>query len=230
MDPLSDVLTLLNVGSALSSRFEAGGRWALRFRSYRHIKIGAITSGACWLTIDGTPALRLSTGDCYLLTGGRPYEVAGDLDVEAEDGHAVYLDAPNIRNVRYGTTPDAEPTVIIGGSITLDDMTALMHQQATRRWTVAGLAAEVDMSRSSFALRFKTLVGLPPLDYLPHWRIRSAAEALRAGDRTVASVASEWGYASESAFSNAFKRVTGQPPARYRTAKPPPPAAPPVYE
>ncbi|MEU4537530.1 AraC family transcriptional regulator [Streptosporangium sp. NPDC023825] len=315
MDPLSDVLTLLNVSSALSSRFEAVGRWALRFRSYRHIKIGAITSGACWLTIDGTPALRLSTGDCYLLTGGRPYEVASDLDIEAEDGHAVYLDAPNIRNVRYGTgTPDAEPTVIIGGSITLDDMTAtllldclppavripadspqartlrpvlgmlthetaveplgatvmiehltqimfvqalrahlagkenipgwlgalndpqigaaltLMHQQATRRWTVAGLAAEVDMSRSSFALRFKTLVGLPPLDYLLHWRIRSAAEALRAGDRTVASVASEWGYASESAFSNAFKRVTGQPPARYRTAKPPPPAAPPVYE
>jgi AraC-like DNA-binding protein len=32
----------------------------------------------------------------------------------------------------------------------------------------------------------------------------------------VASVAAEWGYASESAFSNAFKRVTGHPPARYR--------------
>ena len=85
------------------------------------------------------------------------------------------------------------------------------------------------MSRSSFALRFKTLVGLPPLDYLLHWRIRSAAEVLRAGERTVASVAAEWGYASESAFSNAFKRVTGQPPARYRTAKPAPPAAPPSY-
>ncbi|MGJ6965273.1 AraC family transcriptional regulator [Streptosporangium sp. G11] len=314
MDPLSDVLTLLNVGSALSSRFEAGGRWALRFRSYRHIKIGAIVSGACWLTIDGMPALRLSAGDCYLLTGGRPYEVASDLDIEPEDGHAVYLRAPNITNVRYGDASDAEPTVIVGGSITLDDMTAtllldclppavripadsdpartlrpvlgmlthetaaeplgatvmiehltqilfvqalrahlageenvpgwlgalndpqigaaltLMHQQATRRWTVADLAAEVDMSRSSFALRFKTLVGLPPLDYLLHWRIRSAAETLRAGGRTVASVAAEWGYASESAFSNAFKRVTGQPPARYRTMRPPPPSAPPVHE
>ncbi|GAA4182831.1 AraC family transcriptional regulator [Streptosporangium oxazolinicum] len=314
MDPLSDVLTLLNIRSAFSSRFEAGGRWALRFRSYRHIKIGSILSGACLLTVDGSPSLRLSAGDCYLLTGGRPYEVASDPGIKAEDGHAVYLDAPNSRNVRYGDASDPEPTVIIGGSITLDDMTAtllldclppavripadsppartlrpvlgmlthetateplgatvmiehltqilfvqalrahlsgeedvpgwlgalndprigaaltLMHQQAARRWTVADLAAEVDMSRSSFALRFKTLVGLPPLDYLLQWRIRSAAETLRAGDRTVASVAAEWGYASESAFSNAFKRVTGQPPARYRTAKPPPPAAPPVHE
>ncbi|MDP9848868.1 AraC family transcriptional regulator [Streptosporangium lutulentum] len=312
---MSDVLTLLNIGQAASSRFEAGGRWALRFRSYRHIKIGAIVSGVCWLTVDGEPSLRLSAGDCYLLTGGRPYEVAGDPDLEPEDGHDVYLRAPDFRNVRYGTaTPDTEQVVIVGGSITLDDMAAellldclppaaripadspraeflrpvlrmltdetaaeplgsavmiehltqilfiqalrahlageedvpgwlgalndpqigaaltLMHQQAVRRWTVADLAAEVGMSRSGFALRFRTLVGLPPLDYLLHWRIRSAAKALRAGERTVASVAAEWGYASESAFSNAFKRVTGQPPARYRTLRPAPPGAPPLHE
>ncbi|WP_371778932.1 AraC family transcriptional regulator [Streptosporangium subroseum] len=314
MDPISDVLTLLNIRGAFSSRFEACGPWALRFRSYRYVKIGAIVSGACWLTIDGEPPLRLSSGDCYLLASDRPYEVAGDLDIEPEDGHAVYRRFSGARTVRYGTAaPDAERTVIVGGSITLDEMTSallldclppvvripadsppaqslrpvlemlsdetateplgaavmiehltqilfvqalrahlageetvpgwlgalndpqigaaltLMHQRATNRWTVAGLAAEVGMSRSSFALRFKTLVGLPPLDYLLHWRIRSAAEVLRAGERTVASVAAEWGYASESAFSNAFKRVTGQPPARYRTAKPAPPAAPPSY-
>jgi AraC-like DNA-binding protein len=72
------------------------------------------------------------------------------------------------------------------------------------------------MSRSRFALRFKTLVGLPPLDYLARWRIQAAGRTLRSTDRTVYSVATEFGYGSESAFSTAFKRVTGQSPARYR--------------
>jgi AraC-like DNA-binding protein len=93
---------------------------------------------------------------------------------------------------------------------------ASIHREPARRWTVAELASAVGMSRSSFALRFKTLVGLSPLDYLARWRIRSAGRALRSTDRTVSSVATEFGYGSESAFSTAFKRLTGHTPAQYR--------------
>jgi AraC-like DNA-binding protein len=57
-------------------------------------------------------------------------------------------------------------------------------------------------------------------DYLVRWRIQSAARILRSSDRTVASVAAQFGYTSESAFSNAFKRVTGQSPARHRRIRP----------
>ncbi|MFC5216867.1 AraC family transcriptional regulator [Streptomyces coerulescens] len=94
----------------------------------------------------------------------------------------------------------------------------LMHQQAGHGWTVAELAAQVSMSRASFAARFKELVGLPPLVYLQRWRILAAGRELRRGEPTVASVAAAWGYASESAFSTTFKRVTGLSPARYRNA------------
>lgn len=44
----------------------------------------------------------------------------------------------------------------------------------------------------------------------------TAGRELLAGDRTVASVATEWGYSSEAAFSAAFKRITGVSPGRYR--------------
>jgi transcriptional regulator GlxA family with amidase domain len=81
---------------------------------------------------------------------------------------------------------------------------------------VAELAVAVGMSRSTFALRFKILVGLPPLDHLARWRIRSAARVLRTSDRTAGSVVTAFGYSSESAFSNAFKRMTGHPPAHHR--------------
>jgi AraC-like DNA-binding protein len=74
------------------------------------------------------------------------------------------------------------------------------------------------MSRSSFAMRFKALVGLPPLDYLIRWRMQTAARDLRSTKRTIAVIGSDLGYASESAFSNTFKRVLGQSPSRYRGA------------
>jgi AraC-like DNA-binding protein len=43
------------------------------------------------------------------------------------------------------------------------------------------------------------------------------AEALEPGDRTVSSVAGQWGYASDSAFSAAFERVMGSAPAHDRS-------------
>ncbi|MEV0185945.1 AraC family transcriptional regulator [Streptomyces sp. NPDC050625] len=101
----------------------------------------------------------------------------------------------------------------------------LMHQEAGRPWTVAELGAQVGMSRANFAARFKDLVGLPPLVYLQRWRILAAGRELRCAGGTVASVAGRWGYASESAFSAAFKRVTGVSPAQYRNAPPAAPAA-----
>ena len=46
--------------------------------------------------------------------------------------------------------------------------------------------------------------------------MRLAEGALRDGDTTIAALAAELGYASESSFSHAFQRVTGTTPGRYR--------------
>lgn len=54
------------------------------------------------------------------------------------------------------------------------------------------------------------------MDYLQHWRVQRAARALRTGTLTMASIAVDNSYASESAFSHAFKRVIGQAPAKFR--------------
>lgn len=96
----------------------------------------------------------------------------------------------------------------------------LMHGDAAYPWSLETLAASVAMSRSAFSKRFKSLVGLAPLDYLLRWRMRLARNALRRGS-TVATVASEVGYSSESAFGHAFKRIYGIAPRRYwRTVEP----------
>lgn len=94
----------------------------------------------------------------------------------------------------------------------------VMHGDPGRAWQLEELAKIAAMSRTTFAAYFKTVSGLAPLTYLTEWRMRLAARALREDDTPVNVIAGQLGYASESAFSNAFKRVTGNAPKRYRTA------------
>src|ERR1700685_2072509 len=74
MDPLSDVISLLEPRSYLVGGFEAGGDWSIRFDPFNGIKCYAVTAGACWLAIEGVgePVL-LEEGDCFLLPRGRPF-------------------------------------------------------------------------------------------------------------------------------------------------------------
>lgn len=95
---------------------------------------------------------------------------------------------------------------------------ALMHGEPSRAWGLEELAKASAMSRTSFAFHFKAVTGVAPLTYLTEWRMRLAEHALREEATPVATVARSLGYASESAFSNAFKRVTGSSPRAYRSA------------
>lgn len=95
---------------------------------------------------------------------------------------------------------------------------ALLHNDPGRPWTVDELAREVALSRSALAERFVALVGEPPIQYLMRWRLALAAQALRTGGEAVARVAERSGYESEAAFSRAFKREFGAPPAAWRRA------------
>ena len=86
-----------------------------------------------------------------------------------------------------------------------------IHEAPGEAWALGTMAREARMSRSSFAARFKELVGVPPADYLTGWRITLAQERLRAG-ATVAQTARELGYASSTAFSRVFAQRTGLSP------------------
>lgn len=97
----------------------------------------------------------------------------------------------------------------------------LIHGDITLRWSVAGLARAVGMSRSAFVERFSALIGLPPMRYLAAWRLHRAGQQLREGGRTVGQVTHAVGYASEEAFSRAFKRRYGLSPREWRRQRPP---------
>ena len=79
MDPLSDVISFLELRTYRVGGFQAGGDWSIRFGAYEAIKCYAVTSGACWLAVegDGEP-VNLQQGDCLLLPHGRPFRIASD--------------------------------------------------------------------------------------------------------------------------------------------------------
>lgn len=90
-----------------------------------------------------------------------------------------------------------------------------MHTAPGERWTVATLAERAAMSRTSFAVRFKEVVGLAPLDYLTRWRMMLAGQRLAAGRESVSEIGLALGYESEKSFSTAFRRVMRDSPRRY---------------
>lgn len=91
-----------------------------------------------------------------------------------------------------------------------------LHAAPREEWTVTRLARSCGVSRTVLAERFTHLLEQPPMQYLTRWRLQIAAQLLKARDKPVKVVAAEAGYESEFAFSRAFKRVFGLPPADWR--------------
>jgi AraC-like DNA-binding protein len=93
---------------------------------------------------------------------------------------------------------------------------AALHARPAFAWTAEGLAREAFLSRSAFAERFVRTVGLPPMSYLTRWRMLLAAQRLRESPDSIAQIASQVGYESESTFSRAFSREMGAAPGAWR--------------
>ena len=91
-----------------------------------------------------------------------------------------------------------------------------MHSGLDGSWSVASLAREARMSRSAFALKFKTVLGQTPLEYLTQWRMHKASAMIRSSDTSFSEAASAVGYESETSFSRVFKREMGVAPREYR--------------
>lgn len=304
VDPLSDIVSMVTVDAAVTSRLEASGSWGLRFAGVPYAKFGVVHRGECWISAPGHAPVRLATGDCYLFTAGGEYTMASAIDTPGEmmeDAEARYAADAVDGWLRLGPAKDAPDVIVTGGRFVLDaDHAALLldllppvlpvyadsqpapalraamdllvaetaagaqqpggdlvrthlahivvtaalrahaagptvggwlaaltdpqlgpvlravHHDPAHPWTVRELAQRAHLARSTFAARFRELVGVPPLEYLLRLRMHHAVELLRRPESSVTAVAEQVGYASHSSFSHAFTRVMGAPPGRFR--------------
>ncbi|ONI85907.1 hypothetical protein ALI144C_12430 [Actinosynnema sp. ALI-1.44] len=112
---------------------------------------------------------------------------------------------------------DQQPAAPVGWhDETLGPVLRAMHAAPGKQWTLAALASEAGVSRTTLAERFVKVVGKPPLTYLKDWRMTLAADLLAESTSTVAAVAHRVGYADAFGFSTAFKRFHGISPTECR--------------
>jgi len=85
-----------------------------------------------------------------------------------------------------------------------------------RDLTITELAAVANMSPHHFCLRFKNSVGVAPHQWVVRTRVREAERLLRARSVSVAQMALTLGFATQSHFTDVFRRLTGTTPKRYQ--------------
>jgi AraC-like DNA-binding protein len=91
-----------------------------------------------------------------------------------------------------------------------------MHGSPLDEWNVDRLSREVGVSRTVLSARFKHFLDMPPMRYLTYWRLQLAGQRLKTTEAPMKGIADQAGYESEAAFSRAFKRHFGLPPADWR--------------
>ena len=82
--------------------------------------------------------------------------------------------------------------------------------------TLDDLANAAAISKFHFSRLFKEETGLTPLEYVVQTKINLAKTILSTTNRTIADIAMDLGFSSESSFINAFKKRTGISPNRFR--------------
>ncbi|MBN8233459.1 AraC family transcriptional regulator [Corallococcus macrosporus] len=293
VDPLAEVVTLLQPGAPFSKLVSAAGRWRVRRAEAGRPFYCAVLMGRMRLAIDGREPVILEKGDFVLVPAAFDFTTTS---VEPPKGKQetprLVLPDGEIRNGEHHGPPDvrlmvgycvfASPDasllvsllpqfVLVRGEPRLASLVELlreesrerrpardvilarlmevlliealrstagtaaspgllrgladerlavairrMHEHPTRAWTVAQLAKEAALSRSTFFERFSRAVGVAPMEYLLGWRMALAKDLLRRKKEvTVAEVAEQVGYGSASTFSVAFTRHVGLPPTHY---------------
>lgn len=92
------------------------------------------------------------------------------------------------------------------------DLTAHLDQ----RFTMNDITRLYPINSTTFKRVFKAIYGEPLASYMTAYRMRVASERLRETNDSIADIAAQVGYETQSKFTQAFKRVTGMLPRDVR--------------
>lgn len=95
----------------------------------------------------------------------------------------------------------------------------LLTADLSQRFTIEVLSKQFFMDASTLKREFRRVYGLPIGAYLKQFRIQKAMELLSSTDQSIAAIAFQVGYETQSKFAAAFKEATGLSPTAYRKGR-----------
>lgn len=95
-------------------------------------------------------------------------------------------------------------------------VTEFIDTQSDSKIRIKDLAEIANMSEFHFARVFKETTGLPPHQYVMRHRLQKVQAELAETPKSLAEIAYECGFSSQSHMSSAFQKHFGTPPGRYR--------------
>lgn len=117
------------------------------------------------------------------------------------------LPAPPVTLTREGPLPATDVAHAIEEKLS---------QGMNDEMSVAGVAKELNLSRSQCSKLFSKVYGLSPRQYISRQKLNSAKEFLVTTNLSVTDIAEKLGFRSASHFSRQFRRWTGQSPTEYK--------------
>lgn len=246
VDPLSEVITLLQPRAVFSRPISGAGRWSVRYSAFGEPSFCALLEGRCRLSVDGHPALTLESGDFVLLPATPGFTMSS-----LEPGRTEHLDPRAMSKVagevRHGTRGGKPDMRLLGGWFVFDSpdtgmlvslLPALVHVRGIERLStlVRLVGEESSETRPGRDLVLTRLVEVlliealraTPARHAPPGLLRGLSDerlgpAIRQMHRhitrswTVAALA-KTAALSRSAFFERFTRTVGIPPMGYLAA------------
>ena len=126
LDPVSEMLALVDARCVITGGLTAGGDWAYRSRPDAAIKLDVVIRGCCWLVADETPAVRLQAGDAVVLNQVHTTMLCSDPQLEPEDAEQLAASKTGF----FAHLGGGEEVEIIGGHVQLDPGSAELFMSA----------------------------------------------------------------------------------------------------
>jgi AraC-like DNA-binding protein len=246
VDPLTQVISLLQPGAVFSKGISGAGRWGVRYSAFGYPSFCAVLEGACKLAVDGQEPITLEAGDFVLLPATPGLTLSGFHPVRPKkvDPHA---EASPGGEVRHGTQDGPPDVRLLGGYFVFGSpdaalLVSLLPQQIhvrgePRLATLVRLVSdEAPAERAGRDLVLTRLVEILLIEALRSTHGAAASPGLLRGlgdarlarairhmhesparPWTVVQLAKEAAL-SRSAFFDRFTRAVGIPPMEYLLA------------
>jgi AraC-like DNA-binding protein len=246
VDPLSEVISLLEPGTVFSKGISGAGKWAVRYSQFGQPSFCAVLEGSCRLMVDGHEPLTLEAGDFVLMPATPGFTMSGFEPAKPKKMDPTLSPSPT-EELRHGTQSGPPDVRLLGGYFVFGSSDAalivsllpqLVHIRGERRLAVmVQLVGEESREQRSGrdlvlarlvevllieALRSTTGAAASPglLRGLADARLAAAIRQMHENPSrswTIEQLAKESAL-SRSAFFNRFNRTVGVPPMEYLLA------------